>query len=238
MVKFGDYIKFYRLAKKRSRSHEDYIEFEKFQATLLVESLLKKGIDFNGKTILDIGSGRGGYAKTFQANGASPISLDLTKEFFLHPKGARFVLGSALSIPLKANSVDMIFCSSIIEHVKTPDIMISEIKRVLKKTGICYLSFPPFWSPVGAHQFKPFHYLGEKLAIRLSRTLYGVRSHTYDDKYGKLYIRKISEVKRLIRNNNLKIRSITTRMSPINFAVLPIVSEVLTWHVEFLIEKS
>ena len=140
-------------------------------------------------------------------------------------------------LPFKSESFDFVFCSSLIEHMKIPKILVKEIKRVLKKGGNCYLSFPPFWSPVGAHQFKPFHYLGEKMAINLSRKLYGVRSHSYDDKYGKLYKRKISQVKKYILDNNLKIKSISTRMSPINFARIPFLNELLTWHVEFLIEK-
>jgi len=140
-------------------------------------------------------------------------------------------------MPFKAQSFDFVFCSSLIEHIKNPDYLIKEIKRILKDRGLCYLSFPPFWSPVGAHQFKPFHYLGEKIAVRLSRKLYGTRSLRYDDYYGKLHKRKISEIKKCISDNKLKIKRISTRMSPINFAKIHLLNEFLTWNVEFLIER-
>ena len=140
-------------------------------------------------------------------------------------------------MPFKSNSFDFVFCSSLIEHIKNPDLLLREIKRVLKKNGLCYLSFPPFWSPVGAHQFKPFHYLGEKIAVRLSRKFYGTRSFRYDDVYGKLYKVKINQIKKIILKEKLKIKFISTRMSLINFAKMPILKDFLTWNAEFLVEK-
>jgi ubiquinone/menaquinone biosynthesis C-methylase UbiE len=186
---------------------------------------------------LDLGCGRGGYSQKLFGEGAHLTSLDITKEHFQNIKGATFVSGDAVKMPFKDKSFDFVFCSSLIEHIKNPDSLIKEIKRVLTDRGMCYLSFPPFWSPVGAHQFKPFHYLGEKTAIKLSRKYYHVRSYRYDDVYGKLYKRTIRQVKQLIKNNKFKIKAISTRMSPINFAKIPILNEFLTWNVEFLIEK-
>lgn len=237
MATFKDYLTFYKLAKSRRKSNSNYIKFENFQAVIVVKSLKNKGIHFNGKSVLDIGGGRGGYSLEFFNRGANVTSLDITKENFQDIQGVKFILADAMNLPFKTESFDFVFCSSLIEHVKNPGILVKEIKRVLKKTGYCYLSFPPFWSPVGAHQFKPFHYLGEKIAIKLSRKLYGVRSYRYNDKYGKLYKRTIKEVKKLILENELKIRSISTRMLPISFAKVPFFNDFITWHVEFLMQK-
>lgn len=237
MVRLKDYITFFKLAKDRMKSNCDYFKFESFQSSIIIKSLKEKGVSFKGRKVLDIGAGKGGYSLNLLNQGAYVTALDITKKYFQNVKGIRFVLADATKMPFKSDSFNFVFCSSLIEHVKNPDFLIKEIKRVLKNKGICYLSFPPFWSPVGAHQFKPFHYLGEKIAIKLSRALYNVRSHRYNDQFGKLHIRTINEVKKLILNNNLKIKSISTRMSPINFARIPILSELLTWNVEFLIEK-
>ena len=237
IISLQDYIVFYKLAKKRKRSNDDYIQFEYFQAGIVINSLKKKGVQFNGKKVLDIGCGRGGYSLKLFHEGADVVSLDIISEYFQHHQKSQFILGNAVLLPFKSESFDFVFCSSLIEHVKTPNILIKEIKRVMKKGGNCYLSFPPFWSLAGAHQFKPFHYLGEKIAIKLSRKLYGVKSYSYNDKYGKLYKRKISQIKKYILDNNLKIRHVSTRMSSINFARIPVLNELLTWHVEFLLEK-
>lgn len=232
-----DYIKLYKLAKSRNKSEIDYFEFEKFQAEMVIKSLKRKNIALKGARVLDIGSGRGGYSYALTNNGAHAISLDMEiKKFTAANKG--FINADAASLPFKPYSFDIVFCSSVIEHLKEPKKMLLEIRRILKKEGICYLSFPPFWSPVGAHQFKPFHYLGEKTAIKLARKFYKVRSYSsYGDEYGKLYIMAISKAKKLIRESGLKIIGISTRHFPVNLAKIPFFNEFLTWHVEFLIQR-
>ena len=235
---FKDYTNFYRLAKGRGKSNSDYIKFENFQAHLVLRNLKSKGVTFNGKSVLDIGCGRGGYSLEFLKEGADVTSLDITRENFQNIHGAKFVMADASKLPFKSMSFDIVFCSSIIEHLKEPKKLLVEIKRVLRKDGICYLSFPPFWSPVGAHQFKPFHYFGEKMAIRLARKFYKVKSYSsYNDEYGKLYIMTISKARRLIRDSGLRIISISTRHFPINVAKAPLLNEFLTWHVEFLLQR-
>ena len=231
------YIKLYKLAKSRNKSEKDYFDFEKFQAEMVIKSLKRKNVRLKGAKVLDIGSGRGGYSYALNKNGAHVASLDIDSERFAL-NSRRFVNADAINLPFKPSSFDIVFCSSIIEHLEEPEKLILEIKRVLKKGGICYLSFPPFWSPVGAHQFKPFHYLGEKMAIKLARIFYKVRSYSsYNDEYGRLYVMTISKAKRLIRDSRLRIISISTRHFPVNFAKAPLLSEFLTWHVEFLLQK-
>ena len=235
---FKDFTNFYRLAKGRGKSNSDYVKFENFQAHLVLRKLKSKGVTFYGKFVLDIGCGRGGYSLEFFKESADVTSLDITRENFQNIHGAKFVMADASKLPFKSMSFDMVFCSSIIEHLKEPKKLLVEIKRVLKKDGICYLSFPPFWSPVGAHQFKPFHYFGEKMAIRLARKFYKVKSYSsYNDEYGKLYIMTISKARRLIRDSGLRIISISTRHFPVNFAKVPLLNEFLTWHVEFLLQR-
>lgn len=235
---FKDFTNFYRLAKGRGKSNSDYVKFENFQAHLVLRKLKSKGVTFYGKSVLDIGCGRGGYSLEFFKESADVTSLDITRENFQNIHGAKFVMADASKLPFKSMSFDMVFCSSIIEHLKEPKKLLVEIKRVLKKDGICYLSFPPFWSPVGAHQFKPFHYFGEKMAIRLARKFYKVKSYSsYNDEYGKLYIMTISKARRLIRDSGLRIISISTRHFPVNFAKVPLLNEFLTWHVEFLLQR-
>jgi ubiquinone/menaquinone biosynthesis C-methylase UbiE len=232
-----EHIKLYRLARKRNKSEKDYFSFEKHQAEMVISPLKRKRIRFKGAKVLDIGSGRGGYSYALDKNGANVVSLDLDfKKQSSNNK--KFVNADATKLPFKAGSFDLVFCSSVIEHLKNPKDMILEIKRVLKKNGVCYLSFPPFWSPVGAHQFKPFHYFGEKAAIKLARKFYKVRSYaSYDDEYGQLYIMTISKAKKLIRKSGLKVIGISTRHFPVNLAKIPFINEFLTWHVEFLVQK-
>ena len=238
LYKPSDYIKFIKLARKRTKSSEDYLIFEAHQANIVIKSLENFGINFKNLRVMDLGSGRGGYSSEFAKKGAKVVAVDMTDEFFRKIKNVNFILSDARELSFKENSFDFVFCSGVIEHIPEQGKVLKEIKKVLKVGGLFYLSFPPFWSPVGAHQFKPFHYLGEEAAVKLSRKFYNVRSLKYNDRYGKLYKTKISNIKKLIKKTNFKIRDIKTRLSPINFARIPILNEFLTWHVEFLSEKN
>ena len=228
---------FYDLARKRQRSDKDYLAFEAFQGSMVVSSLRKKGMQFKGKKVLDIGCGLGGYSRSFLKEGARVTCLDLSKDQFQPQKGLTFVQGDATHTNFPDKSFDFVFCSSLIEHVKNPDKLIKEIRRVLKPAGYCYISFPPFWSPVGGHQFKPFHYFGEKIAVKLAHLFYGVKDMKYEGDYGRLYVRTIGQLNNLLKKNNLNIISVTTRMLPFNTAWIPFFKELLTWHAEFLAQK-
>lgn len=211
MYKLSDYFRFYKLARKRLRSKQDNLEFQVHQAGMIIDFLEKRGIRLKNSRLLDIGTGERGYSSEFVKRGAKVIGIDINDQYFQKIgngnqrfpvslwENVNFLLGDASRLPFKASSFDFVCCSSMIEHIENKAGVIKEGSRVLKQGGFCYLSFPPFWSPVGAHQFKPFQYLGEKCAIKLSRKFYKVSSFRYDDKYGKLYKTTIREIKSLIK---------------------------------------
>jgi len=136
MANFKDYINFYKLAKNRRKSNSDYVKFENFQAGIVLNSLKNKGIALRGKNVLDIGGGRGGYSTEFFKQGADVVSLDIKSEQFQGMPGVKFVLGDALKLPFKAESFDFVFCSSLIEHVKNPEVLIPELPAVLESGRI------------------------------------------------------------------------------------------------------
>jgi hypothetical protein len=112
---------------------------------------------------------------------------------------------------------------------------LTEIKRVLDSDGFAYLSFPPFYTPVGGHQFKPYHLLGERWALRLSKQ----RADSYATCFGDfgLYPLTIRRVRKLIGATGLTIRHQSTRFSPVDVSGIPGLGEFLTWHVQFLLCK-
>jgi SAM-dependent methyltransferase len=234
-----NYLEFLKLSKHRTKSNEDYLRFQKFQAKWIIHNSLKK-FDLTTKKILDLGSGFGGYSLELSQFSKNVYAIDLN--ISLHPEKGNFfqMIGDCNKLPIKSGSMDIVFCSSLIEHISDPELLISEIQRVLKEKGICYISFPPFYSPVGGHQFKPFHILGERCAIKLSKFVYGLSVIDYATSFGNfgLYPTTIKKVSKLVKFNKLKIIDITTRFSPINFAKIPFFNELLTWHVEFIVQKD
>lgn len=234
-------LKFAKLAKNRQKSTEDYVRFQRFQADHIINGphLIKESIE--GKSVLDVGSGSKeqiGYtlelAKYAKAVYAFDINITTCHQENIFP-----VRGNALYLPFRDNMFDFCFCSIFIEHVKNKRSTLMNIYRVLKPGGKCYLSFPPFYSPVGGHQFKPFHYLPEKICIWLSKKLNKVDAESYSTSFGNwgLYPTTIRQIRRLIKETGFTIESITTRFSPINFAKIPLLNEILTWHVEFILRK-
>lgn len=120
--------------------------------------------------------------------------------------------------------------------------MLAECRRVLRPGGVLYLSFPPFYSlcMIGGHQFKPFHLMGESIAIRLTNAVRGTAYRSYADCYGDygLFPLKIGTVRGLIQTAGFNVEHVLTRASCVNTARLPgLVADLLTWHVCYLARR-
>lgn len=83
------------------------------------------------KTIVDLGCGNRKY----------PGSIGIDR---IRLENVDVVADLNLGIPLKDNSVDMIFSSHYIEHAKDVLTLIEEIHRVLKPSGIAEIRVPYF----------------------------------------------------------------------------------------------
>jgi ubiquinone/menaquinone biosynthesis C-methylase UbiE len=187
------------------------------------------------------------------AAGALVVSVDLMAGAVRLDARCKPVIGHALHVPLGDQVVDFVFCASLIEHVPNPQALMEEIVRVLRPGGVCYLSFPPFYSPVGGHEYAPFHYLGERLAMRLARKrsqkghpawvqqLYAVNANptSFASIYADwgLYMMTIAKARRLVMHSGLTLLDQSTRYFPHSFARWPVLGELLTWHVQFLLQR-
>lgn len=52
------------------------------------------------------------------------------------------VLSDILDLPFRNSSIDRVICSMVIEHIKYPQIAVSEIYRILASGGLVYISVP------------------------------------------------------------------------------------------------
>jgi len=90
------------------------------------------------RIVLDIGCGNKPYADLF--SDCSYFGTD----YGTHDTQPDFV-ADAMQLPIASQSIDLVFCSQVIEHVPRPWTLIEECHRVLKAGGWLVLSAPFYW---------------------------------------------------------------------------------------------
>lgn len=243
ILSIHDILKLVKYTKTRNRSIYNYYEFEKINGDYLYRDLMAHEYKIKDNLLLDLGCGFGGYSSIFQQNGARVIGLD--KNPMKNPDGVPMVKADAFKIPFHTNQFDWIICSSLIEHLDPPGSLLLEAYRVLKPGGKMLLSYPPFYSLRGGHQFSPFHLLGQRLAIAIYNFRICLNNKNNDIplpyiqsyKGGGLYKRTINQVNSMIGRSHFTIVEQSTRWFPIDFSKLGWIGEFLTWHVQFLLKK-
>ena len=106
--------------------------------------------DCKGKTILDVGCGDGAFSYLLSCQtGAFVIGIDpsdgainFAKDKTRHIRNIDFIKASAYYLPLKRGSVDYVIASDVIEHVREPQKMLAEIKRVFNERGKVIITTP------------------------------------------------------------------------------------------------
>jgi len=248
-LKIGELIQLGKLTRKRFNSPQDYQALEYFQGQLLVRYLEKQKLSLSGKKTLDLGMGFGGYAQALQARGAWVTGADIA--FPKNKLDLARVCADGICAPFISNSFDLVISISLIEHVEKPEKLIEEMVRLTKPGGYIYLSFPPFYSPVGGHHFSPWHLLGEKVAVwafskrkwhvnqNWTDEPYDFESLSYKKAFGRygLFPLSIGDVRKLISKVGLILQDQSVKYVNINVSRLPLISEILTWQVQFLARK-
>src|SRR5258708_6568578 len=78
-----------------------------------------------GSVVLDLGAMSNRDRKLIESHGAKYLAVEIDAEDAM-------ILGDAHAIPLLDNSVDVVICMSVFEHLKNPFMAAREIRRVLK----------------------------------------------------------------------------------------------------------
>lgn len=239
------------LARRRGRSPEAYRQFQAQQGRMVLRRLEAQGVSVAGRRVLDLGCGLGGYTEALRERGARVVSVDLSLRTLAGlPSLWLRVCADALALPFADDAFDLVFCASLIEHVPDGPALLRETFRVARPGGHGYLSFPPFYSPRGGHQFAPYHLLGERVATwlylrtRARRIPSWQRSivaegGSYSRAYHGFGLHRvtIAAARRWVAQAGWEMVSVSTRFSPVNTATWPIIGEFLTWHAEFLLRK-
>lgn len=108
--------------------------------------------------VLDVGCGRGEYQEdsvVFRKNlrilrgkVAKVIGIDVDQNAQDNPFLDEFYLIKGNSWPVESNSIDLIVCDYVLEHISNPDKLFDEICRVLKNGGYLCIRTTNQWSYV------------------------------------------------------------------------------------------
>jgi len=115
-----------------------------------------------GKRILEIACGRGGFSRLLGSRDASVCGADfsasavaIAKERLLgHPALAdsvTYVQADAQNMPFDENSFDIVISCETIEHVPDPRAAVREMYRVCKPGGTLYLTTPNYLNFMGLY---------------------------------------------------------------------------------------
>lgn len=109
--------------------------------------------DFAGHTVLDAGAGAGDQSRYLLEQGASVLSVDLSRAIDVVGQKLRMnqnwfgVQGDIAHLPVADQQFDIVYCEGVIQHTADSFATVAELKRVLKVGGRInathYIHLPP-----------------------------------------------------------------------------------------------
>ena len=100
-----------------------------------------------GERVLDLGCGAGRFVAALREAGTDPVGVDIAEAAL--ERARRNVAGGEFrllepdgSVPLEHGSVDLVWCSEVLEHVADAAHLLLEARRVLQPSGRLLITVP------------------------------------------------------------------------------------------------
>jgi len=113
------------------------------------------------KTLLNVGASTGIIDHVLAQRLGHVTGIDIDEIGVEHARrnfsgsNLEFRVGDALDIPFADDSLDIVICSQVYEHVPDADRMFEEIYRVLRPGGVCYFAANNRWMLMEPHYRLP-----------------------------------------------------------------------------------
>lgn len=128
--------------------------------TSIRESVKEEAKKFEG-TILDVGCGLMPYRHIIESNHkvTKYIGMDLEDSAIYREIKPELTWNGA-KIPLKDKSIDCVMATELLEHLANPELVLTEVLRVLKPDGKFFATVPFIWNlheiPYDEYRYTPF----------------------------------------------------------------------------------
>lgn len=212
-----------------------------------VDNLLRPVPDLLKRKIVDIGSGKGAFLIDLAKRGVSAIGIEPTSEYversLATARAGGYAIevkqGTAEHVPLPDASADFVNIGEVIEHVESPERLLSETYRMLRLGGKAYLSVPNRFGLRDQH----FHLYGINWMPRSwAHALIGVlgRHKDYSGKAGRqslpdMHYYTYAEIQRLCESQqfsvtDIRVEKIKSRYGTLSFFILPLYKVLRTFY--------
>jgi len=125
--------------------------------------VLEHLVPVNGKRVLEVACGRGGFARLLASNGARVFGADFSAAALRIAQqksaqdgnathGIALAQADAQTLPYADESFDVVISCETIEHLLDPLAALKEMARVTRAAGVLYLTTPNYFNAMGLYQ--------------------------------------------------------------------------------------
>lgn len=132
--------------------------------------------DLQGLKVLEIGCGRGSFARHLQQQGADLVAADFSEHAIEIAKRrlaglshCKLLVADIQDIPFDSETFDVVVSLATLEHVRDPDAGLAELVRVARLGGRLIIMIPNYLSLVGLWRVyrrligSPYHEVGQPI---------------------------------------------------------------------------
>jgi len=153
------------LATEYDRWHQKVFESDPEHADEIApwyDLVLEYLIPVEGKRVLEMACGRGGFSRLLASRGAAMYGADFSGAALQiatrknasserRATGAEFTQADAQRLPFASESFDLVVSCETIEHLSDPQAALREMARVCRRGGLLYLTTPNYFNATGLY---------------------------------------------------------------------------------------